>query len=256
MTAITYAFNSEWIKLRSVRSTYWTLLAALAITIAVSFLNTNNIVDNWNQIQPELEGPFDPLAGSLAGLYVTQVGFGVLGVLAIGSEYATGQIRTTLTAVPQRPRVLAGKVAAVAAAAIAVGLLTVTAAFAVGQAILSERNIHMTLSDPGVLRGLLAAGLFLGLMAVFGLGVAVMTRNTAGAVAVLFSLLFVAPLAVGALPAPWDERVYPYLLSELGQQMYGLQPAELSPGTAAIACAAYAAAALGLAGLLLTRRDA
>jgi ABC-2 type transport system permease protein len=256
MTAITHAFEAEWIKLRSVRSTYWTVFVAAGITIAVSILDTRNIVHIWDQNQRSLQGDFDPLSASLTGLYVTQVGFGVLGVLAIGSEYATGQIRTTLTVVPRRLRVLTAKTATVAAAAIAVGLLSVAAAFAVGQTILAERHINVTLSDPGVLRGLLGAVAFLGLFALFGLGVAAITRHTAGAVGVLFSVLYIVPLAAKALPKPWDERVDPYLISELGQQMYGLQPAELSPGTATITCAAYAAVALGLAGVLMARRDA
>jgi ABC-2 type transport system permease protein len=256
MTAIARALDAEWIKLRSVRSTYWTVLVAAAITIAVSILDTRNVLRNWDQNPRSLQGDFDPLSASLTGLYVTQVGFGVLGVLAIGSEYATGQIRTTLTTVPQRLRVLTAKTAAVAAAAIAVGLLTVAAAFAVGQTILAQRHLDVTLSDPGVLRGLLAAVAYLGLFALLGLGVTAITRHTAGAVGVLFSVLYIIPLAIEALPKPWDEKVHPYLPSELGQQMYGLQPAELSPGVATITSAAYAAVALGLAGLLMARRDA
>lgn len=258
MTALTHALDAEWIKLRSVRSTYWTVIVATALTIAVSILDTRSIIGSWEQNRRSLEGDFDPLTASLTGLYVAQVGFGVLGVLAIGSEYSSGQIRTTLTAVPQRLRVLAAKSAAVAGTAIATGLVAVFAAFFVGQTILSERNIDVTLADPGVLRGLLAAGVFLGLVALFGLGVAAITRHTAAAVGVLFSVFFVAPLAVGALPSPWEERVYPYMLSELGQQMYGLhqQSGALSPGTASIACVSYAAVALSLAGVLISRRDA
>jgi ABC-2 type transport system permease protein len=247
---------AEWIKLRTVRSTYWTMLAAAAITIAVAVMVANNIVTGWPRWEQSLRDTFDPLAASLNGMYVTQLVFGALGVLAIGSEYASGQIRTTFTAVPQRLRILGAKAAAVGATAFAVGGLIAAAAFAVAQRILAERNIDAAFTDPGVLRGLLGAGLFLCVIALIGLGLGAIIRYSAGAVAVLFSLVFILPLVAGALPAPWDTRIEPYLLPELGEQMSALRTVDLTPGTAAAVAVGYVVVTLAVAGVLVVRRDA
>jgi hypothetical protein len=246
---------AEWIKLRTVRSTYWTMLAAVALTIAVAAMVANNFTTSWTRVDPATRAAFDPLSLSLTGMYVTQLVFGMLGVLAIGSEYASGQIRTTFTAVPHRLRVLGAKAAAVGATAFAVGGLTAAAAFAVAQRILAERNLDAAFTDPGVPRGLLGAGLFMCVIALIGLGLGAIIRHSAGAVAGLFSLVFIAPLAASALPAPWDTRIEPYLISELGQQMSALRPADLTPGTASVAAVGYAVVTLAVAGLLIARRD-
>ena len=249
---------AEWIKLRSVRSTYWAVLVGAVLTIAVGILTARNVVHVWPRLSPADRRDLDPLSISLAGLLVTQLGFGMLGVLAIGTEYGSGQIRTTFTVVPRRQRVLVAKAAAVGAVSFVVGALTAVVAFAGAQRILSARHVDVAISAPGVPRCLLAAALFLCLVALVGLGVGAVVRHSAGAVAILFSLVFVAPLVVQALPSPWDTRIEPYLISELGQQMSALRPAAgtLSPGVASAVCVAYAAVALGLAGLLVARRDA
>jgi ABC-2 type transport system permease protein len=253
---MTDVLAAEWIKLRSVRSTYWTVLVSTVLTVAVALLTARNVVAHAADLSPADLAERDPLATVLTGLYVTQVGFGLLGVLAIGSEYATGQIRTTFTAVPRRPHVLVAKAVAAGAVALVVGEVAALGAFAAARPILASRHLAAGIFDPGVPRALLAAGAFLGLVALVGLGLGAIIRHTAGAVAVLFTMVFVAPQAVGALPAPWDTRVEPYLLPNLGQQMYGLRPGTLSPGIATCWCAAYAAVALGLAAVLIARRDA
>ncbi|HEU5159978.1 MAG TPA: ABC transporter permease [Streptosporangiaceae bacterium] len=250
------ALAAEWIKLRSVRSTYWTLLVTLGLTVAAAVMTARNTVALWPRLAPADRAGLDPLAIELAGLFATQVGFGVLGVLAIGSEYATGQIRTTLTAEPRRLRVLTAKMVAAGAVAFAVGELTAFAAFGAAQPIMAGRDLDMAVYAPGVPRALLAAGAFAVIVALIGLGLGAITRHTAGAVAGLFGLVFVAPLVTQALSEPWESRVEPYLLPNLGQQMYALRPEPLPAGVAAGWCAVYAAVALGLAAVLIVRRDA
>jgi ABC-2 type transport system permease protein len=254
--AATDVLAAEWIKLRSVRSTFWTVLVTTGLTIAAGILTAKNVVTHWSDLTPADREEFDSLAAVLSGLFVTQVGFGLLGVLAIGSEYATGQIRTTFTAVPRRLRVLAAKAVAAGVVAFAVGEAAALGAFAGAQPILADRHLDVAIFDPGVPRALLGAGAFLGLMALVGLGLTAIIRHSAGAIAVLFGLVFVAPLVLPALPAPWDTRIEPYLLPNLGQQMYALEPGTLSAGVAAGWCAVYAAVALGLAAVLVARRDA
>lgn len=253
---MTDVLAAEWIKLRSVRSTYWNVLVTVALTVAVAFLTSRNVVAHWSGLTRADQRDFDPVAVVLTGLLVTQVGFGLVGVLAIGSEYATGQIRTTFMAVPRRPRVLAAKTIVSGAVAFAAGEVAALGAFAGTRPILAGRHLDVGFTDPGVPRALLASGVFLGLVALIGLGLGAAIRHTAGAVATLFGLFFIAPYAIQALPAPWDARVEPYLLTNLGPQMYALKPGSMSPGVATAWSAVYAAVALGLAAILIARRDA
>ena len=150
---------SEWIKLRSIRSTYLVLLgsAAVAVTVAVfsaTTIKTSHI--DW--------ATFDPVQISLAGLLVVQLAFGVFGALAITSEHTTGMIRTTFAAVPRRRAVLAAKAMVTAAAALVAGEAIAFGAFFAGQLVLSAKHqpghrLSVTLTDPGVLRAVAGARL-------------------------------------------------------------------------------------------------
>lgn len=250
---------SEWTKLRSVRSSILMVIAAAAATVAVGAITANDVVTYWDQASAAHRATFDPVWVSLTGFVLAQFVFGVLGVLAISSEYATGTIRTTLTAVPRRWTVLAGKATVVTAATLLVGEMIAFTAFLASQAMLSSRSLDVPLGDPGVLRGLLGAGFFLCVMALVGLGLGAIIRHTAGAISALFALIFLLPPVVqAALPAPWDTRIGRYLLPEPGKQMILLEhtPGQLSAGVAFLVSAMYVGVALLLAGILLGRRDA
>ncbi|HYY81972.1 MAG TPA: ABC transporter permease [Actinomycetes bacterium] len=248
---------SEWIKLRSVRSSYWTALAAAVVAVAVAVMTTESVVGAWDRLPAEARAGFDPLWVSLSGLVLVQLVVGVLGVLAISAEHATGTIHTTFAAVPRRRTVLAAKAAVVGSVALLGGGLIAAAAFLTGQRVLAARGLGIGLWHPGVPRGLLAAGFFLCVMGLLGLGAGAVVRHTAGAVAVLFVLVFIVPAVADALPSPWDARVGAWTLTGAGRQMVALVPTggHLGPGASALVCAGYAAAALLAAGLLVTRRD-
>ena len=100
------AIRSEWTKLRSVRSTFWTLLAATVLTIGLGALISNGFAGNYSSSSPSDQATFDPTNISLTGLILGQLAIGVLGVLTVTSEYSTGMIRTSLAAVPRRGRLL------------------------------------------------------------------------------------------------------------------------------------------------------
>lgn len=254
------ALASEWLKLRSVRSTYLALAAAAAAAVALGYLITHYVAatTNWATLSPHAKAEWDPVSYSLGGLAIAQLAFGTLGVLVISSEYATGLIRTTFAAVPQRRTVLAAKAAAAGALTLAAGELTAFAAFFVGQQALSAKHLQVTLADPGVLRGVLAAGLYLAIITLVGLGLGAVIRHTAGAVAALFALVFLIPQLIHAMPDPWATRIGKYMLDNAGQQMTALHgaPGYLSPGPSLIVCVAYVAAALAAAATLITLRDA
>lgn len=256
-----WTLSAEWIKLRSVRSTYLALAAAAVAAVALGYLVTHyvaNTTPTWAHLSPHARATWDPVSFSLGGLAIAQLAFGVLGVLAIGSEHATGLIRTTLTALPRRRTVLAAKAIVVGALTLAAGELIAFATFFTGQWALSAKHLNATLSDPGVLRGVLAAGLYLLVITLVGLGLGTIIRHTAGAIAALFALVFLIPQVIHAMPAPWSTSIGKFMLNSAGQQMVALHgaPGYLSPGASLIICLAYTAAALAAAAILITRRDA
>jgi ABC-type transport system involved in multi-copper enzyme maturation permease subunit len=179
-------------------------------------------------------------------------------VLVITSEYASGLIRTTFTAVPQRRAVLAAKAVTFGAVALVVSMVSVFFAFLVGQAILNGKNLGVTLSDPGVLRAVLGAGAYLTIVGLLALAIGTILRRTAGAIATLFGLVLVFPLLAQALPSPWNHDISKFLPSQLGEAMFSVRPDSslLSPGTALLVAGIWLVATYTLATVLIMRRDA
>ena len=255
------ALAAEWIKLRSVRSTYLALAAAALAAIALGYLVTHyqaNSTPAWAHLSSKARATWDPVSFSLAGLAIAQLAFGVLGVLAISSEHATGLIRTTFAAQPRRRAVLAAKATVAGAVTLAAGELIALAAFFTGQQALSAKHLEAALSDPGVLRGVLAAGLYLAVITLVGLGLGAIIRHTAGAIAAMFGLVFLIPQVIHAMPAPWDTSIGKYMLDNAGQQMSALHgaPGYFPPGASLIICIAYPVVAFAAAAFVITRRDA
>ena len=249
---------SEWIKLRTVRSTYLTLLSAAVAAVGVGYLVAHADATHWPSMNPAARAAFDPVADSFSGLGLAQLAFGVIGVLAISSEYATGLIRTTFAAVPGRRAVLAAKAAVVGAVTLLTGELVAFATFFAGQQALSARHLDVTLAHPGALRGVLAAGFYLAVTAWVGLGLGAVIRHTAGAISAMIAVVFLVPTIIHALPAPWDTRIGRYTLDGAAHQMIAQhpQPGYLSAGPSFLVCAAYVVAAIAVAAVLITRRDA
>ena len=249
---------SEWIKLRSVRSTYLTLLVAAAAAVVVGYLVTHSDVTHWATMTRQQRAAFDPVSDSFSGLGLAQLAFGALGVLAICSEYTTGQIRTTFAAVPRRRSVLAARAAVAGGVTLVAGELVALATFFTGQWALSARHLDVTIAHPGALRGVLAAGFYLAVMAWVGLGLGAIIRHTAGAITAMTAVVFLVPTIIHALPAPWNVSIGKYTLNLAAQQMIAQHP---TPGYFAAApsfliVAAYAAAAIAAGAFLITRRDA
>jgi hypothetical protein len=196
--------RSEWTKLRGVRSTYWTLLAAVGAAVGISALISSIYVSRYSTLSLAEKAQFDPTSFSLNGVFLAQLAIGVLGVLVITSEFSTGAIRSTFAAVPHRRAVLAAKATVFTAVTLVVGLVSCFAAFFVGQAILSSQGIQASISDPGVLRAVAGSGLYLAVLGLFALGIGTLIRHSAGAIAALFGIILVLPGLVAALPASWS----------------------------------------------------
>lgn len=252
--------RSEWTKLRSVRSTFWSLLVAAAATIGLSALICTVYVNRFDRLSPADRLGFDPTTFSLNGLFLAQLAIAVLGVLIITSEFSTGMIRSTFAAVPQRRSVLAAKAAVFGAVTLVVGLASCFAAFFIGQSILASKHVQAHIGDPGVLRSVAGAALYLTVLGLLALGIGALIRHSAGAIAAVFGLIFVLPGLVSALPSSWDRTIAPYLPSNAGSALFrtmirGGGANQLSPWTGFAVFCLYAAVALAGAALTLTRRD-
>ena len=249
--------RSEWTKLRSQPSTFWSLLAALALILGFGALYCVLRVTR-PPTGPEAVAAFDPTAVSLTGVQLAQLAVGVLGVLLVDGEYATGTIRVSLSAVPRRLPVLWGKAIVLALATLVLCLPATLAAFLVGQSILEAERLDTSLSDPGVARAVFGSALFLSAVGLLGLGLGALLRSTAGAVAGLFDLLFGPQLLAGLLPADWSDKLYPYLPVPAGAAVANVQPdpAALAPWTGFSLFCLYTGVVLALAAWQLRRRDA
>jgi ABC-type transport system involved in multi-copper enzyme maturation permease subunit len=250
--------RSEATKFRTVRSTYWTIVAAVVAIVGLGALLCATYIGHYSHIRPEERATFDPTSFSLSGLLLAQLAIGVLGVLLITSEYSTGMIRATLAAVPQRRTVLAAKAAVFAFVTLVIAEASCFAAFLIGQSILSSKHIEASLGDPGVLRAVVGGGLYLTVLGLLALGLGTIIRHSAGAIAALFGLLLVLPGLAHALPQSWQDSINQYLPSNAGQQIYHirLDPHTLSPWAGLGVFCVYAAVALAVAAVLLQRRDA
>jgi ABC-2 type transport system permease protein len=252
------AANAEWTKIRSVRSTVWTLLVAIALAVGFGVLIAVTQIDSWDALEPAARARFDATAMSLSGLFLAQLAIGVLGVLLMTSEYATGQIRATLAATPQRLVVLAAKTIAFVTIVLVIGLIASFSAFGIGQAIFSSERLGVSLSEPGVLRAVIGGALYLAAVGVLGIGLGTIVRRTAGAITALVGLLMILPFVASFLPASWNEMVGKYFPSRAGMAVFNVvpDPASLSPWAGFAVLLAYAALSLVAGGILLARQDA
>lgn len=253
--AFTDVVRSEVCKLRSVRSTYWTLLAVVAFSLVFAALEAVLLP---GRLSASDEATLDAVRVSLGGSHLSQVAIGALGVLVITSEYTTGLVRLTFAAVPRRRAVLAAKALVFAAAALLVGVASSFAAFFVFQALLSGDSLRASVGDPGVVRALVGGGLYLAVLGLLGLGLGAVIRASAGAVAALLGLLFVPQIIAQLLPSTWKAAVGPYVPMQAGSQIFSQrpEPGALGPGAGFAVFCLYAAVALAAGFVLIGRRDA
>lgn len=247
--------RSEWVKLRSLRSTTLTLLAAVLALVGLGLLISAVTNSNFSQMSARELASFEPVARSLAGVHLAQLAIGVLGVLLVTGEYSTGMIKSSLAALPTRLPVLAAKAGLFAVVTWVSMTLASFVAFLGGQALLGSHGT--SLSAPGALRAVFGVGLYLTVIGLLAVAFGFLIRSTAGGISALFGLLLVLPGLGALLPASWQSWILPYLPSNAGAVLYDVKP---TPGTLgpwsgfAVLCL-WAVAALVAATLLLRRRD-
>ena len=249
---------SEWIKLRSLRSTRITLLVAFLLMTAVGILYSAVTVNQWSTMSAGDKASFDPTLAALRGHMFAQLAVGVLGVLVVSGEYATGMIRASLTAVPKRLPVLWAKSLVFGAVTLVTMTIASLIAFFGSQSVLTSQNLQTTISASGVLRSVLGAGLYLTLVGLIGVALGALMRNTAGAISTLLGTLLLLPVMIDLFPSSIRSDISQYLPSNAGEALLSphQQVGYLAPWTGFAVMCAYAAAALIGAAFVLKRRDA
>jgi len=257
--AVTFprVIRSEWVKFRSLQANWITMLSAAVVMLVVGGISATFLSDTvaggdgWADTT-------DPTTTSLSGMMLAQIIVGIVGVLAITSEFANGMIRASFAAVPKRLPVLWAKALVVTGVSLAVMVPTMVATFLLGQTIIGG-ELNAGLGDDGVLRAVIGSAGYLTAIALLGLGLGAILRQAAAAIGVVFTLLLIAPGLLGlVLPASIEDATLKYLPSNAGQAVTWIGPSDglLSPAVGALVVVGWVAAFLGVAAVLLKRRDA
>jgi ABC-2 type transport system permease protein len=248
--------RSEWIKFRSVRSGPFALVAtALTVVVGAWLLGANS--SNSAAASPAGKAASDPVFTVLQGIELAQLFIGALGVTTVTGEYASSLIRGTFVATPQRAQVLAMKALVFTVVVWACCTAMSFAAFFLGQSVLSPAE-HAGIGDPGVLRAVFGAGLYLTLIGLFGMFIGVLVRRTPGALAAIFGLLVIPPIVFKQIPGKITQNLGEYM-PDAGERAFHLLQGgayALGPWQGLGVLTAYVAVAALAAFALIIRRDA
>jgi ABC-type transport system involved in multi-copper enzyme maturation permease subunit len=230
------------------------LLAAVVFMIGLGALFSGIIAG-----QPGGFGPGSTaISTSLTGTFFAQLAIGVLGVLLISGEYSTGMIRSSLTVVPRRLPMLWGKLAVFGGITFGTMLPASVIAFLVGQALLSGEHLNASLSDPGAVRSVLGAALYVTVAGLTAVALGALLRNTAAAVTTFVAVFFVIPPLTLLLPSSLTDHFVQYLPSSVGSVLIGGGSGAhaLPPWTGFAVLCSYAIVLNALAAWRLRRVDA
>jgi ABC-2 type transport system permease protein len=283
------ALASEFTKLRSVRSTYWTLGALFFVSVGLGIAITAGTAANFAN-NPGNKAGFDATQASLGAFFeLGQLIIAVLGAMVITSEYSTGMVRTSLTAQPRRGVVYAAKAIVFTAVTLVISLVTAFIAFFVGQAIYSSKGVSASLfhtvtipananvnctpngctatfSGTDVITASTAAtaiigtALFVTIVALIAFGVGSIVRHTAGAIAIVIALLFIVPILEQTLPNDWRWDIMRFLPDAatrvISVTVGGVNPHLWSAWPQLGVTALWAAVLVGIGAYLFRTRDA
>ncbi|MER5950775.1 ABC transporter permease [Streptomyces sp. NPDC001904] len=256
-----HLMRSEWTKIRSVRSTIWSLGILIVLTLIFTVLFMEMGVANWDKSDASQQAAMrlDPTGTILgSGILLSQLAICVLGTMVIASEYSTGMIRSSLLAVPTRTPVLAAKGAVFGLLVLVVGEVTSFASFFIGAPILHDKA-PVSIGDAGVLRAVIGCGVYLALLGLFALAAGAIIRHTAASITgVIGFVLVLAPMAK-LLPGSVGKHIHAYLPTEAGYlitQQHARSGDVLGPWQGLGVLALWTAVLLVVAGVLLNRRDA
>jgi ABC-2 type transport system permease protein len=254
------ALRSEFTKIRSVRSTWWTLIVMAIVMAGVSALacaGAAHSARNGHVIS------IDPTQQSLFGVLLAQLIIAVLGALTITSEFSTGMIRTSLATMPRRGTFVAAKAIVFLAVALVTGLIASFGAFFLGQALLSGVHLSTTVGHPNVLRAVIGAALYLTVCGMLAFGLGLIIRHSAGAISaaagVLFVLWVLFQMVSSSLPVSWANDISRWIPMNAGSGIWltgRINPHQFAPWNGLAVFAAYAAVAIAVGVVLFRRRNA
>ena len=252
--------KSEWIKFRTVRSTTLGIIVFIVFTIGLGVLITSLIHAHWNDMEPIRKLTFDPVSTSLGGTELAQFAVGVIGSLFITSEYTSGAIRNTLSAVPRRGQLVLAKLAVLTVSMIVISEIVCIAAFLIGQQIYAGMIPASTdsLSNGADLRSVLLGGVYLTLLAMLGFGIGLVLRQSTSTISTFTAAVLVIPLIIFFLPQSLQNAISKYEPSALGRAMMSVTPPDqmFGPWTATILLTVYVVVIVGFGTLIFQRRDA
>ncbi|MGW2249231.1 ABC transporter permease subunit [Kitasatospora sp. NPDC001660] len=255
MASFPAVLRSEWTKIRSVRSTVWTLALTFVVTVGIGALLSLLTNNNFTEFRRGAQSPFDATGTAFSGIMLGELAIIVFGVLAIGNEYSSGMVRVSLAAVPQRGALLTGKAVVLGSLALAVSVVTAFVTFFTGQSLLGSHST--TLGEPHVLRAVFGAALYLTMLCLFSAGVTAMLHNQTLALGVLVPFFFLLSPILSAVPKV--RTLAHYFPDYAGSRMllvyeqYG-QP--YGPWAGFAICLIWTLAALVGGALVLKNRDA
>jgi ABC-2 type transport system permease protein len=254
------ALHAEWTKLRTAPGTRWLLLGVIMATLALG------LVADAAARCPSGGCQFDPARTSLTGIYLSQAVVAVLAVLAVASEYGSGMIRTTLTAMPGRSTVLAAKAVIIVVLVLAAGAVAVLGSVIAAGLILPGHGFtaargypSLSLADGPVLRAACGTVLYLAMVGLLSLGIATAFRDSAVGIGIVLGLLYLIPIVAGLMSSPWQrhlQQIAPMTAGLAIQDTTGLRGLPISPWAGLGVLTAWAVAALMTGGLVLRLRDA
>ncbi|GAA2726902.1 ABC transporter permease subunit [Cellulomonas aerilata] len=248
---------SEWVKLRTLRSTWWTLGVTVVLMVGIAALVA------WGMTQGDEPAP--PGMGIIAvtaGTQMAQLAVAVLGVLIITGEYTTGMVRSTFAAVPTRLPALAAKAIVLGVTVLVVGAISTALSYGVTLPFVSGTSLEIDLGDADTVRALVGVPLYLAAIALLALGFGALLRHSAGALAAVLGLLLVIENVVALIPLRFFEAISPYLPATAGSQVMMpsdfafADPDALGAWQGYGVMLAWVAVVIAVAAVLMRRRDA
>jgi len=247
--------RSEWIKLRTVRSTIWSYATVIVISLGLALLMSSTLDLQGSMQVTEPEQTSWMIQVSTFGIIFGQLVVAVLGVLSISGEYSTGMVRSSLTAAPRRLPVLAAKAIVLFVCTYIVGLISIVGSYLVATPTMAGKGISASLADPDLFLPLMSAALYLSLVAVFSLGLGTILRSSAGGIAAALGVILLLPTVLQLIPADWVADMMPYILSNAGTDSF-VMSGTMEPWQNILIVLGWVAVSLAGAAVLLKRRDA
>lgn len=250
--------RAEWIKLRSLRSTKWTLVALVVATVGIGAIFDAVTAAHWSSFSAKDKLQWDPANNSLAGAAFGQLAAAVFGVLAITAEYSSGTIRSSVAAVPRRTPLVVAKALVYGGAALAIGQVISFASYFIGQALYSGHMPISHIGDPGVVRAIMLTGCYYSLVCLIAMGLGFALRHTAGAITSMVALLMVLPGIFAAMPSGVQNAVERFMPEQIAASSTGAVVPEahyFGPWSGFALLCLYAAVAMGIGLWAFMRRD-